>query len=385
MNSGFAADNVSAALQAILTRKAEDKRQALLDSITQQNADTNRMQAEGEMEWRKAQSKREEAIADEKKLNDWYRGMPLDNDQVDWMKSRKFGGLIDEKPTGNFEPFTTNEDGSIDQGPVQEMERSYKGSPTEQKEAKQSEALKTLMQKDPEFLKKPYLQQWLTLRELGINNVDPTKLKGPEADEIPLVWVDRNGNAQVKGKYPKGTHFANQPAPSGVGSETYDIYEDDNPATPPRKFGRKSGKFSPIEDTGDPNASPTNIRKVGTTTPQPPKPVEEQWRKVLPQLRKVVSERARAKGLRSEQQAMLDANINAARATVINLYNGPGASPAFKNQLVSIMTNPATANLSVDRLIVGLNKQRTAKLGLPPLSDEETQLMRTLIPEIQGQ
>lgn len=385
MNSGFAADNVSAALQAILTRKAEDKRQALLDSITQQNADTNRMQAEGEMEWRKAQSKREEAIANKEKLNDFSIDQDLGDEDKSWMKQAGFGGLIKSKPTGDIDPFSQEADGTIAEGPVQRTKDVYAGSPTEQKEAKQSEALKTLMQKDPEFLKKPYLQQWLTLRELGINNVDPTKLKGPEADEIPLVWVDRNGNAQVKGKYPKGTHFANQPQATGVGSETYDIYEDDNPATPPRKFGRKSGKFSPIEDTSDPNVSPTNIRKVGTTTPQPPKPVEEQWRKVLPQLRKVVSERARAKGLRAEQQAMLDANINAARATVINLYNGPGASPAFKNQLVSIMTNPATANLSVDRLIVGLNKQRTAKLGLPPLSDEETQLMRTLIPEIQGQ
>lgn len=384
MDSGFSTDNVSAALQAILTRKAEEKRQAFLDSITKQNADTNRMQAESEIKWREGQAKREEAIANKEWLNDMSEGQDLSDEDVSRMQKIGQGGAVRSTPTGDVEPYNQRENGFIDEGPVQVMKNTYAGSPQEQQASKQREAIGKLMQADPEFTKKPFLQQWLTLQNLGIK-VSPKDLRDPEDEQIPLVWVDRQGNPHDKGKFPKGTHFANQPAPPGQGaSESYTLVDDDgDEKTPPLAFGNKTRTLYPLKGK-DGVEVPSTLRKVGTNIPQTPTPKEKLWQKSLGDVRQAMQARGRAgNNVRPAEKSILDGAINAARARTIGLYDDYQLSDPFRQELVRIVTSPSWSVLSPDSIITQLNKRRVEK-GSEPLTDEQILIMRTLLPQVLG-
>lgn len=383
MDSGFLTDHVSTALQAILARKEEEKRQALLDSITKQNADTNRMQAESNEQWRKGQAAREQATADKEWMNDMAEGQDLNADDVSRLQRINQGGAIKSTPSGDIDPFTKREDGSIDEGPVQVMKNTYAGSPQERQASSQREALTNLLKNDPEFTKRPEMEQFLTLRNLGIN-VKPADLRSPEDEKIPLVWVNRQGKPEVRGTFKKGTHFVNEPAPPGQGgSESFALVDDDNdPTTPPLAFGNKSRALYPL--VGKDGAEvPKSLRKVGSTTPQPPIQKPKLWQQGLPAVRKAVETRAKAKGLKADQQAMLNTNVVAARAAVIGAYEGENLTPEFKQQLVAISRNPKFEGVPVTSIIAGLNSARAGK-GLPPLADNEIAAMNELLPPLLG-
>jgi Na+-translocating ferredoxin:NAD+ oxidoreductase RnfG subunit len=379
MDSGYLVDHVSAQLQAILARKEEEKRQALLDSITKQNADTNRMQAESNEKWRTGQTKREEAVANKEWLNDLSQGQDLSDADVSRMNEAGYGGLV--KKTQETKPFDEQPNGFINEGPIQISKNTYAGSPQEQKETKDSEALSNLLKADPEFTKKPYLQQWLTLQQLGIK-VDPSKLRDPNSEMQDIVRVGRDGTMKTIGQAKKSAHIVNEPAPTGVGSESYDLIVSGDEKNPTyQRFGRKSGAISDIPVKGAGEAPTGPMRKVGTAIPQPPKPVEEAWRKGLPAIQRAVEARNKAKGLKSDQMAGLDANIAATRAAVVNQL--PNTSDDFKRQLTQIVTHPVMSTYPMDKLITGMNAKRTAS-GYPAFTPEEENIIKTVLPQILG-
>jgi hypothetical protein len=123
------------------------------------------------------------------------------------------------------------------------------------------------------------------------------------------------------------------------------------------------------------------MRKVGTAIPQPPKPVEEAWRKGLPAIQRAVEARNKAKGLKSDQMAGLDANIAATRAAVVNQL--PNTSDDFKRQLTQIVTHPVMSTYPMDKLITGMNAKRTAS-GYPAFTPEEENIIKTVLPQILG-
>ncbi len=375
------AESMADALQNILARKEVQKRQALLDSITQQNADTNRMQTEAEIGWRNAQAEREQAIANKERLNDYVIGQKLSPEDKDWMGKAGFGGLIKDTPTGKTVPFTQNQDGSIDQGPVEVTESTYAGSPAEQKEALKQAQIKQLLSSN-EFGQASPVGKYLLGQSLGLK-LDPDMFRAPGS-----AYIFDQATGTIKKdptiELPAGKNeFLTKTRPPIGPRETFSYFNETDPET-----GKDTGNIISISNqtqkTGTvklPEGGGIG-RRAGTNPPQVSaankKPL---WMSTLPALQKANADLGKA--MRSEAKAAAQAQIAATRATAVKLYDDKPISDGFRNQLIQIVTNPAWAAGTTPQIISTLNKQRVAA-GASPLTEDEIGAMNDLLPSLLG-
>lgn len=389
MNPGYA---VASQLQEILARKTKDKHDALLAGISQQNADTSRMQAESYEKQREAEARWRDAQADKSKVDDLSMGQPLDDDTVDWLKQTKRGGLVKSTPTGETEPYQQNNDGSIYEGPVQKMDNTYAGSPGEQKEVRQTAAIRGLIG-NPEFQKADALTKTLMLREHGVNNITPDQLGKAENTSGGIYVLDEaSGTVKKVQDLPNGeirTMTRNR-APVGgggganVGTWTFtEAFDDKNQKIPGYMSGlnNKTGasQLFPLAK----GVTTTGLR-VGSN---PPSTTDETRREALYQQKAAQLTGLLQQNSRPTTKKLTDEQVIAQRAAqrvaMNELISLSGATPGFQRMMQSIVADPKTAKLTTQKIIETVNA-RAAQAGQPPLDEAEVAQLRRTLPTILG-
>jgi hypothetical protein len=236
--------SVSTALQSILARKAQERHTRMLESISQQNADTSRMQAESYEKQREAEARWRDAQANKERLNDMYKGMNVSDSTASWMDQAGYGDLYDTVEKGRA--GNQNPDGTVDEGPFVDTSRTYKGSPAEQNEAAIIERVGVLAD-DENFNQADQLHKALMLRKAGVS--DPSKFidKTVTKDGHVFVFDDATGKMTDTGVTLPGenSHFINRrraPVGGSASAGTLGLFEETD------EQGAKTGKILAINN-----------------------------------------------------------------------------------------------------------------------------------------
>lgn len=202
------ASGVANALQEIVSRRAFEKRQAMLDELnrrqTEAQMDVARQNAESMAEYRKAQAEDRaerarlaQQAADEKRLGTFAPGQISDPGSIEWLKE-KFPQSV---------RTTAPQLGPEEQGPVQET-TEFLGTPAYQQQQKENSALLAL-ESNPQFQQASPLGKMIMMKSVMSDPKDVGNIAPLLKQEQPARFAirdPRTGKISYQ-EFPAGTQF----------------------------------------------------------------------------------------------------------------------------------------------------------------------------------
>lgn len=403
------------ALQDILARKALEKRQALLDSITKQHADTQQMEAEARADNLRAEGKRWSEEADQRWLSQFGRDQKLEGPDLERMQKEHPSLIKNVTPAPRMEqeippdpgpdPLTgqmqTDDSGQMQPIDVQRQDPAYAAFAGTPKDQQRQAAIQQLMKSLPEFQQKSALEQALILRDADIDPADYAKLVPSKEepghaysyDPDTGTWTEAPNVKVPPGQIRVGNRTSRKQGGTGSGGtweQTPQIFSDPKTGAPAAlHWTNKEGQTKitdmrgqPVGPDFDPSkyilGSQTSAPRTGTSSQEAifDKTQLAQYHKALQLVRNDPN-------TLSAKRKIEMANAFGAAASLINQASqrmSPSAAEtvaAVMKDYLAELQNPAKktqlANMTADQIA------QAAQAAGSPLSPEEAALVRTVL------